>query len=133
MAAEIEVHLLRAQLAKLQSERGPDPTGGGGGGPHMPDMSERMTKLEGAFEGLKRVQDITVLSVVGVGAILIALMLYSLNRIDVLSEHINKIPSEISSDLRDITKTLAESITAAKQQPPQIILVPAPQQQPPKP
>jgi hypothetical protein len=57
--------------------------------------------------------------------------LYGISRIDSLNDRVNALPNQISGDLRDITKTLAESITAAKQQPPQVILMPSPAQQAP--
>jgi hypothetical protein len=102
-------------------------------GPPDGDMNYRLASLEASMDGLKRIQDITVLSVFGVGAILVAIMVYMLmqqdqsrDRIDRLSDKMNELPGKINADLRDITKTLAESITAAKQQAPQVILLPAP-------
>jgi len=122
--------LQRPTAAEGAGTAGLPPTGGDD---HMYAMlSQRMTRIETEFGGLKRIQDMTVLSVLGVGAIVIALLIYGLTRIDQVSERVSKIPSEISADLRDISKTLAESITAAKQQPPQVILMPAPQQQAPQ-
>src|SRR5262245_52482508 len=103
----------------LRQLRGSTPPSGEGGDPHMNAMSERLTRLEARFEGIKQMLDLTVLSVGAIGAVLIALTIYALIRIDSVADRVNKIPSEISADLRDLTKTLAESITAAKQQPPQ--------------
>lgn len=105
-----------------------------GGSSYMSDMKERLAKLEGIVEGLARTQEFTLVAVIGVGAILAAFIIgfsvYGLQRFDQLSDKVSDLPAKISSDLRDITKTLAESITAAKQQPPQVIIMPAPQQQP---
>ena len=52
------------------------------------------------------------------------------DRLDKLTERTIELPSKVGAELRDIAKTLADSITAAKQTPPQVILMPAPQGQP---
>jgi hypothetical protein len=49
-------------------------------------------------------------------------------KVSVLSDRMTELPSRISADLRDITRTLAESITAARQTLPQVIVVPVPSQ-----
>ncbi len=117
---------------------------GGDDGEVPPDMNTRLTKLESTVDGLKRVQDFTLIAVLGVGAIIAGFSIYGLQRfdqlsekvdqisenfngkIDQLSEKVNDMPSKISAEIRDLTKTLAASITAAKQQAPQVILVPSP-------
>lgn len=110
----------------------------GGGGPHDTGMfDERIGRLEGAVEGLRHSQNLTIGATVGVGAILAAVVvgfgIYTLQRVDALADKVNALPGQISAELRDITKTLAESITAAKQAPPQIIVLPAPNPSPPQP
>lgn len=127
----VDARLIQAQLAKLRAEQKEKPPAKkpkkGTGPPHMPPMDdERLGRLEGAVDGLKRVQDLTAWAVLGVGALLLAISLYSLTRLDQLGDRVAELPSKVSSELRDITKTLAESITAAKQQQPQIILMPPP-------
>lgn len=124
---------------------------GGPGGPHPPGMEERLTKVEAAvgrleiavgkveiaIGGLRNSQNLTV-GMLGIfAAAVIAMGVYTLQRIDraddhisALSDKVDALPGLISADLRDITKTLAESITAAKQQPPQVILMAVPQGQP---
>ena len=57
----------------------------------------------------------------------------TLQKIDILDDKVNKLPGQINSEIRDITKTLADVITATKQQPPQVILMPAPPAPAPKP
>lgn len=111
---------------------------GGGGNSHPPEMMERLAKLEGAFEGLKMAieglrhsQNMMAGAITLVGAFVIGFGVYTLQRIDTLDSKVANLPSQISSDLRDITKTLATSITATKQTPPQVILVPAPAPQTP--
>jgi hypothetical protein len=69
-----------------------------------------------------------LLAVIG---ILVLIVLYGISRIDQLDDRMSALPNQISADLRDISKTLAESITAAKQQAPQVILMPSPIQPPP--
>ena len=110
---------------------------GSDGDGHLPPMSERLARLEAAVEGLRRTQDFTLIAVLAVGALLATFMVYGFSRTDkvfdetrVLSERLSALPGEISADLRDLTKTLADSITAAKQSPPQVILMPAPEQAP---
>jgi hypothetical protein len=102
----------------------------GSGDGRVPPMNERLAKLEGVVDGLGRTQEFTLIAVIGVGAIIAAFVIgfgiYSLQRIDTMNDKIVALPAQINTDLRDITKTLAESITAAKQQQPQIILMPAP-------
>jgi hypothetical protein len=109
----------------LGQKRGPiiPPTG------EPPDdtMSVRVAKLEVAIKGLRD----SVNVVLAVAGLLVLIPLYGISRIDSLNDRVNALPNQISGDLRDITKTLAESITAAKQQPPQVILMPSPAQQAP--
>jgi hypothetical protein len=92
---------------------------GDGGDTHMPHMNERLAKVEGIVEGLGRTQEFTLVAVIGVGAIIAAFVIgfgiYSLQRIDVLNDKVNALPSQINSDLRDLTKTLADVIIATKQ------------------
>jgi hypothetical protein len=104
----------------LGQKRGPimPPTG------EPPDdtMSVRVAKLEVAIKGLRD----SVNVVLAVAGLLVLILLYGISRIDTLNDRVNALPNQISGDLRDIAKTLAESITAAKQQPPQVILMQPP-------
>ena len=108
----------------------------GGGGPHMPgldNLGERLAKLEGLFGGIKQVQEITLVAVGLLATFVVQFGVYELQKIDLLNDKVNDLPGKISTELRGITNTLAEAITAAKQQPPQVILVPAPQPPSPQP
>jgi hypothetical protein len=95
----------------------------GGDNQIPPDMSERLARLEGAFDGLKMSidglrhgQNITI-GLLSVGfAILSAFMFYMLNRID-------NLPAEFER----MNQTLSSAITATRQQAQQVILLPAPQ------
>lgn len=136
--ADVSVDLLRRRVSELEREQvargtlGGDNHGGDGNGPHMPDMNERIGKVEAAIEGVRHVQNFT-LGVIGiVAAIGIAFSVYFLQRIDsldagqtALAERVADLPNKINANLLDLTKTLADSITAAKQTPPQVIILPA--------
>jgi outer membrane murein-binding lipoprotein Lpp len=129
-----------AQFPSLSPRQGVEH--GGNDSQIPPDMNERLGRIEGEISGLKHGHAMTLgglglvaaLVTIGVAAV-IGFGVYELQRIDQLSEKVNELPGKISADLRDLTKTLAQSITAAKQQPPQVILIPTPQQSPspPKP
>lgn len=87
----------------------------------MPDMSERLSKLEGVFEGLKmsvegvrHAQNMTM-GLLGVGfAIVIFFMGYLLTRID-----------NLPTEFQRLNQTLSAAITASKQLRPEIIVVPS--------
>ena len=123
-------------------------TTGGGDNPEMPDGSYALGRLEGLVEGLKTNQTITFSAIAVLAAVLLALTSWTLfrvealsgrvdalsGRVDALSDRIadvnakvDQLPSKISSDLLAIAGALSQAITAARQQPPQIILMPAPQ------
>jgi hypothetical protein len=106
--------------------------GASGGGAAMNDVTGRLAKLDEAVDGLKRSQTVTnwlvglsITIVLGVAAI-------STAQFWRVEDKLDAIPGKISSDMRDITRTIAASITASKQSPPQVLLVPAPVQQGPK-
>src|SRR5437879_2516708 len=90
----------------------------------MPD--DRVGKLEGAMDGLRHNQSILIGAVGLVLTVLIGFGFFAMNRLDQLNSRLNEIPGKINSDIRDLTKTLSEAITASKQQQPQVILLPAP-------
>jgi hypothetical protein len=138
----IDVRLLQAQFAKLKEESERQdrlPGGGGGNDTHMPDMNERMGRLEGEIGGLKHSQNMLLggIGLVGglvavVAAFVIGFGVYTLQKIDTVNEKVGALPGQIQTELLDISKTLAANISAAKQQPPQVILVPTPQPNNPK-
>jgi hypothetical protein len=91
-----------------------------GGPPEGPVMSdERLGKLEGAVEGLRHAQNLTVGIVAVFAAIMIGVAVYTLQRIDQISDRVAELPGKIGTDMRDLTKTLADTITAARQPVPQ--------------
>jgi hypothetical protein len=121
------------KIIQMKPMQHPMPVAGFGDDGHIPPMNERLGKLEGQMEGVKHGQNMLLGGLGLVGAIIILLVtlglgvgIYELQRIDQLSDKIGALPGQINSDLRDITKTLAQSISAAKQVPPQVIIMPAP-------
>lgn len=97
---------------------------GSGGNDGTDDMTQRVAKMEGALDGLRHNQAITFSAVALVSAIVIAVSSYSLVKIGALEARVNELPGKISAELRDINDTLAQAITASKQTPPQVILIP---------
>lgn len=96
----------------------PLPNGGGGGtsdGMDTPALSERVSKVESALEGLRHGQNM-LLGAVGIGfGLVIAIMIYMLTRID-----------SIPSEFKDTTQAISTAITAASAKPQQVLIVPAP-------
>ena len=98
--------------------------GGPGSGTGTDDG--RIGRLEGAVDGLRHNQSILLGAIGLVLTVVIGFSVYGLNRLDQLNSRVTELPGKISSDIRDITKTLSEAITASKQAPPQVILLPGP-------
>src|SRR5208282_640595 len=98
----VSLELLRRQLDRIQDSLNTGDevlsSGGGDDGSLMSNANERIGKIEAAIEGLRNSQNLTVGAVVGVGAILVALGVYTLQRIDSLSDRVNALPFEISSE-----------------------------------
>lgn len=94
-------------------------------------MGERLARLEGALDGLRRHQDFVLAAIALLAALMIGFGVYGLQRIDAVDARVSALPGQISADLRDISRTLAASITAAKQSPPAVIYIP-PAPAPPK-
>src|SRR4051812_48124267 len=92
-----------------------------------PDMADTMTvrlaKLEVSVDGLRHSQNLTLGTVVGFGAIMVALLVYNFTRTDQLADRIAALPGQVASENRDIVKTLSDAITATKQQVPQVIMM----------
>jgi hypothetical protein len=93
-----------------------DSTGGDGHTP-LDGFGERLARLEGAFEealnGIRHGQNL-LLGVMGIGfALVIAVLVYVVQRLD-----------NLPNDFERINQTISGAITAAKQIPPQTIVVP---------
>jgi hypothetical protein len=100
---------------------------GDGGGTFDAMSNERLAKLEGAVEGLRATQSVLLGAIGLVLTVVIAFGVYTVNRLDALSNRVNDLPGQISSNLRDLTGTLSQAITATRQQNPQVILMTAPE------
>lgn len=134
------MEFLKKQNATLQDEvRSARRSSGNGDGPHIPTMdNERIGRIEGEISGLKHSQTM-LLGLVGlVVALVIGFGVYTLQRIDAagdkldaVNEKVIALPQQISSELRDLTKTLADVIIATKQAQPPQAPIPTPQQQAP--
>jgi hypothetical protein len=129
MSEPISMADFRRQLNELQELAGNVKRdlalGGNDGGTHMPNMSHRLTKVEGVVEGLKHGQTQLLVTIGVVSAVLIGVGIFTLTELSTLSTKtedlsgkVAELPSKISSQLLDISKTLADVIIAAKQQPP---------------
>jgi hypothetical protein len=114
------------RAVSLESSGPPNTAGGGASGEWTNDMTQRLSRMEGALDGLRLNQTITFSAVVLVSTIVIAVSSYSLVKIGTLEMRVNELPGRISAELRDLNNTLAQAITAAKQAPPQVIVIPAP-------
>jgi uncharacterized protein YPO0396 len=133
---------------------------GDGGPPDMTEISERLSKLEGAYDALKVVRPMAI-AVIG---IVLAVMLGGFtflgaqisrldNKIDTnsqrlndkidanaarLNEKLDAIPQRLADEFRAMraemsaqTSAIAASIAAARQAPSQVLLIPAPAVAPP--
>ena len=106
----------------------------GGKPPHIPpmDLAARLARLEEAISGLRHSQNLTIGATVGVGgiitAVIVALGVYSLQRVDSLNDRIateaNGIRTEIASsatntrsELVALVTAISNTITAARQAP----------------
>jgi predicted RND superfamily exporter protein len=130
--SNVALDLLRRQLDKIEdslnaNEEVLSQLGGEDGRPPMANTDERIGRIEGAIEGLKHSQNLMVVTVLGIGTILAGLGVYGLQRIDTLSDRVNALPSQINSELLNLTKTLASLIIATKENQSATVPTPAPQ------
>jgi len=133
-----EMALLDRRIRKELDDRGV--TGGGGNGGD--GMKERLARLEGVFEafksvveGLRHGQNLVVGIISILALVLIGLSVYELQRLDQLNDQlvqinqrVSEVPGKVSADMRNLTQTLAATITAARQPSPS----PQPSQSKPK-
>jgi hypothetical protein len=139
------VHVLRDAFAHGLGEPVPTPVDGDDLQPDATDMADdRLSRLEGAYDALKVVRPmlmavVSILLAVAIGttAFLGSQVASTNSRIDRLGDKLDAIPARLNEELRAMraemtaqTSALANAITAAKQEPPQVILIPAPQPPP---
>ncbi len=109
--------------------------------PHDPPMNDdRISRLEGFIDGFRVVPQIaiTMLSVVlGTLAIVLTIGIFALNSMNAqirdVGARVDAIPKQLSEEFRAMraetsaqTSAIANSITAARQFQPQVVIVPAP-------
>ena len=111
----------------------------GGNGPYESGMETRVSRLEGAHDGIKQSQSILVMSVMGLAgiflalaAIMVTLQIFTYGHVDAVDAHVTRLeskvdalPGVISEEFRAMraemsaqTSAIANSITAAKSQAP---------------
>ena len=118
-----------SNLVQIEGGKKPNTNSDGAdGGSGMTGLNERLAKLEGVVDGLKDRLTTTTAVLAIVISILSGLMIYELTRLDKIQDKIDDLPGKINTGLQQTISTLSASITAAKQQAPQVILVPAPAQ-----
>jgi len=99
----------------------------------MTDLSNRVARIEGAIDGLRSSIDalrwvVGILALVVIGGIsfLGVQITHSDGRIASLESKVDALPDKINSNLLNLSKTLSDAITAARQQTPPIIVLPQP-------
>lgn len=105
-----------------------------GDGGNSNGMNDRISRLEGQHDGIKHSQGITIAVVgavsaimIGGFAIVIGMQLQTNARVDALGDTIRTEFNAMRAEMAAQTSAIANSITATKQQAPQVILVPPPQ------
>jgi hypothetical protein len=94
-------------------------------------MEVRLARLEGEFSAFKTMLAAVIAIMLGGFAFLGAQLSRMDSRITGLEADVQALPGKINADLLNLTRTLADAINAAKQTPPQVLLLPAPGTQPP--
>jgi outer membrane murein-binding lipoprotein Lpp len=93
-------------------------------------MQVRLARLEGEVSSLKTLSAAILAIMLGGFAFLGVQVTRMDNRINTVASDVQALPGKINGDLLNLTRTLADAITAAKQTPPQVLLVPTPLPQP---
>jgi hypothetical protein len=100
------------------------------------DLAERMARVEAAVEGLRHSQNLTIGFTAAVGTILAAVVIgfstYILQRIDQTQASISTEAAATRQELVGVATAIANSITAAREMRPPVIVVP-PTNTPPAP
>lgn len=102
------------------------------------DLNTRITRIEGGWHIFQWACAVVTAVIIGGMALLLTVQLSTQSdvkalsaRVDGLSSQVEALPGRINSNLMELNRTLSQAITASKDQPPQVILVPAPQVQSP--
>jgi hypothetical protein len=111
---------------------------GGGGGTSDGMDAGRLNKIETRLGGIESEQRTHLRWMVTIALTLAAIIITSsaflMSRVDRvedrlsrLESNVNDLPGKLAGSLGQINQTLFQAITASKQTPPQVILLPAPQ------
>ena len=107
------------------------PTGGGGIdgggiGAHLTDMQICLARLEGEVSAFKLLFAAIIAILIGGFAFLGVQVTRVDGKVSATASDVQGLPDKINGNLLSLTRTLADAISAAKQPPPQVILMPAP-------
>ena len=147
MSADVDTRLLDQRISNALDRRG--------GGPHSPDMDDtwrtkvddRLSGLDKGFGELKaslgelkgdvsglKIAASVLASAIAIGAAVLGAVTYSTQaKVDALAPRLTDEFRAMRAEMAAQTSAIANSITATKQQAPQVILVPAPHVQQPVP
>lgn len=99
------------------------------------DLTERLSRVEAAIEGLRHSQNLTIGAMAAVGGILAAFIIgfgiYGLQKIDQTQDSISREAAATRQELVGVATAIANSITATRQIQPPIAVAPAPTMPPP--
>lgn len=96
-------------------------------------MDARLAKLEGAVDSFKLLFTVIIAVMLGGFAFLGVQLTRVDSKVSSLTGDVQALPGKISGSLTDLTRTLSDAITAARQAPTQVILVPSPTGRPEQP
>lgn len=104
------------------------PTGGGVDGgshdAHLTDMLTRLARLEGELGAYKLLFGAIIAILIGGFAFLGVQVTRVDGKVSATASDVQGLPEKINGNLLALTRTLADAVTAAKQTPPQVILMP---------
>jgi hypothetical protein len=95
-------------------------------------MESRLARLEGEVGSSRMLFAAMIAILLGGFAFLGVQVTRADNRITAVAADVQGLPDKINGNLLNLTRTLADAINAAKQTPPQVIMLPASGSQPPR-
>lgn len=111
--------------------RGGGPGGPSGGGPPPGiDLAERIARVEAALEGLRHSQNLTIGAIGALAAFVIGFGVYGLQRVDQIQQSISREAAATRQELVGVATAIANSITAAREMQPPVVVVPSPSPSP---
>jgi hypothetical protein len=93
-------------------------------------IGERIARVEAAIEGLRHSQNLTIGATAAIGGILAAVIIgfsiYGLQKIDQTQDSISREAAATRQELVGVATAIANSITAARQIQPPVVVIPGP-------